>query len=874
MVDLDSRTTQGNLCREMRSSAVLSLSIALLLASFRPAAQQSPARAIVSRANLVYSSTVARSEEGLPIGNGRMGTLVWTTPGALKFQINRVDVQPINKDTRSFFERHSDYTGGAGFVDVELTGAGDDVFAADATAQRLSIYEGILDIKARSVNARVLAWHERDVIAIEIDARRTTPEPIQVNLRMLRSGSQHLGGAMEAMIAGREVTVRTREHTARSRISARDGRLLLTQDFEEGGHRAQSAVAVALLGRRTVTRFANETEVRLVSPAAAGRIVVLIGSAAAVGTGHDVAADALRNVDAAAAKSFDDLAGENAEWWYGFWERGTIDLHSADGVAEYVADNYHYYLYLMGATSRGAFPPKFNGMLWNTAGDLRTWGSQHWFANLSCYYEALFAANRIELIDPVFSMYSGMFDAAANAARQQWGSEGIYIPETVWFDGLATLPGEIAAEMRDLYLLRKPWSQRSAEFLEYARTGHPHSSRWNWWADGRWLNGAWVPTERPTAPFSPVNHILGTTAKVAYLYWRRYEYTQDKAWLSARAYPMIKGAAEFYRHFPNLRKEGDGKYHIHHVNSNESVMGAHDTDEDLSAMRGIFAAAIRASELLDRDATLRAEWQERLSNLAPLPTSDHPDALGPADYTGPPVLVRGLKPTANDNSGFTPDGNSLPMWFFDLVNLESPDSRMLAAANATFDRVYRAGINEKTAVGVLSKWAIAGATLGRADATRFLVPNQMRALTAERDTAYLGGRPLANRLTLREGPQALDAERLGRAAEALQLALVQSAPGVPGGDPVLRLFAAWPDEWDARFALRARGGFVVSASRKAGLTEWVEIHSESGSVARVRNPWGSGAVVLTRNGKATEQLKGPLLVFDTEIGEVVTLRIE
>jgi len=174
----------------------------------------------------------------------------------------------------------------------------------------------------------------------------------------------------------------------------------------------------------------------------------------------------------------------------------------------------------------------------------------------------------------------------------------------------------------------------------------------------------------------------------------------------------------------------------------------------------------------------------------------------------------------------------------------------------------------------LSKWAIAGATLGRADATRFLVPNQMRALTAERDTAYLGGRPLANRLTLREGPQALDAERLGRAAEALQLALVQSAPGVPGGDPVLRLFAAWPDEWDARFALRARGGFVVSASRKAGLTEWVEIHSESGSVARVRNPWGSGAVVLTRNGKATEQLKGPLLVFDTEIGEVVTLRIE
>jgi hypothetical protein len=236
------------------------------------------------------------------------------------------------------------------------------------------------------------------------------------------------------------------------------------------------------------------------------------------------------------------------------------------------------------------------------------------------------------------------------------------------------------------------------------------------------------------------------------------------------------------------------------------------------------------------------------------------------------VFVRGLKPTANNNAGFTPDGNSLPKWFFDLVNLESPDKTMLAAANATFDRTYRTGITSATAVGVLSKWAIAGTTLGRVDATRFLVPNQIRALTAERETAYLGGRPLVNRLTLREGPQALDAERLGRAAEALQPALLQSAPGVPGGDSVIRLFPAWPDEWDARFTLRARGGFVVTAARKAGRTEFVQLRSEAGATARVRNPWGAGAISLYRNGKRAEQRNGSLLTFDTEIGEVVEIR--
>jgi hypothetical protein len=34
---------------------------------------------------------------------------------------------------------------------------------------------------------------------------------------------------------------------------------------------------------------------------------------------------------------------------------------------------------------------------------------------------------------------------------------------------------------------------------------------------------------------------------------------------------MLRGVAEFYRNYPNMRKGEDGKYHIHDVNSNESV---------------------------------------------------------------------------------------------------------------------------------------------------------------------------------------------------------------------------------------------------------------------------------------------------------------
>ncbi|MHC4240457.1 MAG: glycosyl hydrolase family 95 catalytic domain-containing protein, partial [Planctomycetota bacterium] len=65
-------------------------------------------RNLVSRADLTYDKPVPRREEGLPVGNGTMGSLVWTSPSALKFQINRVDVYANNSYTNSFNRRDWD----------------------------------------------------------------------------------------------------------------------------------------------------------------------------------------------------------------------------------------------------------------------------------------------------------------------------------------------------------------------------------------------------------------------------------------------------------------------------------------------------------------------------------------------------------------------------------------------------------------------------------------------------------------------------------------------------------------------------------------------------------------------------------------------
>jgi hypothetical protein len=329
---------------------------------------------------------------------------------------------------------------------------------------------------------------------------------------------------------------------------------------------------------------------------------------------------------------------------------------------------------------------------------------------------------------------------------------------------------------------------------------------------------------------------------------------------------MLKGAAELYRNYPNLRKDSDGRVHIHGTNSNESIWGGTDSDEDLSSLRGLLPVAIRAAEILKIDPELRASWRELLEQLTPLPTSSDPDAVKPESYSGPRVFVRSRRPVVR-GQGFLPDANSLPMWFFDLCAVETRDAFMRQTADATFDRYFANGINDKTPVSVLSKLAIAAASLGRADAVRHLIPNQIRALQAERATAYLGGRPLANRMTLREGPQALDAQRLGRAAEALQLALLQSMPPSPGEEPILRVFPACPPEWDAAFTLLARGAFLVTASRRRGQVEFVELESRAGATCQLRNPWGEREVTLHRDGRPAEKMSGSLLRLETRAGE-------
>jgi hypothetical protein len=823
-------------------------------------------RRLVSRADLHYDQPATRSEEGMPVGNGTMGSLVWTTPDALHFQINRADVHAVNCTSNSFPRISTDYASGCGYVDISFVDFGEDVFSGPSFRQHLSVYDALMTARGAGVTARVLAWTEQDVFAVEIDDQRQQPAPINIDLRMLRYSMEYVPGRNYELASRHAVMVRTNAHTATSRLNILDNRIALTQAFEEDEYYNGSAVAIAVSGRRAKARYLNDSTVRLSAAPGKGRFTVLIASASSYARAEDVAALAGKKLDAALAEGFTGLMAANQRWWHSFWSKGFVHLHSSDRTADYVEENYTYFLYVMGASSRGPYPPRFGGMIWYTTGDMREWGSEHWWNNDGAYYEGLLPANRLEQMDPVFRMYSGKFDCYAEAAAKQWGSKGVWIPETTWFDGLENFPDDLMAEMRELFLLRKPWDQRSEKFRRYERVKQMCNSRWNFESyAGKWETGTWVRGDYGKGPFGYVTHILSSTAKIAFLYWLRYDLSRDEAFLRESAYPMLKGTVEFYRNFPNLKKESDGKYHIYHVNNFEAIWNTQDTQEDLSAIRGITPLAIAASRILGVDHELQPLWQEFLDNLAPLPTNETTHTR----KSNEPIVWVG--------SGAPGTGRAveLPTAFYDLCTMATEDPEMAAIGKATYDSVTADGVNEKTPCAAMSRATVSAAKMGRPDHLRFLLPNQLRRLAPEHDDCDWEGAGkigvMRNRMSLREGPGCIEFERGGLAARALHAALLMDSPPAPGGASIIHVFAAWPNDWDAEFTLLARGAFLVTSALKDGRIEFVELKSQVGGDCQLRNPWGDADVVLFRNGRQAEDATGSLLKFTTARDEALLI---
>lgn len=123
---------------------------------------------------------------------------------------------------------------------------------------------------------------------------------------------------------------------------------------------------------------------------------------------------------------------------------------------------------------------------------------------------------------------------------------------------------------------------------------------------------------RGTAPVNAANHGIWVTgaAWLSESLWEHYQFTQDKAFLQNRAYPAMKGAAEFF--VANLVKDPKTGYLISTPSNSPEHGGlVAGPTMDHQIIRELFKNTIAAAKTLGVDAGFSKTLQEKYSQIAP-----------------------------------------------------------------------------------------------------------------------------------------------------------------------------------------------------------------------------------------------------------------
>jgi alpha-L-fucosidase 2 len=106
-------------------------------------------------------------------------------------------------------------------------------------------------------------------------------------------------------------------------------------------------------------------------------------------------------------------------------------------------------------------------------------------------------------------------------------------------------------------------------------------------------------------------------------------------------------------------------------------------------------------------------------------------------------------------------------------------------------------------------------------------------------------------------------ESMSVLATAINESLLQSYDGV------LRVFPAFPSDRNGRFTLHAEGGFVVSSEIKSGKVQWICIESRLGNICNLALPWNKA--ICQSNLRKKQQITGNLATIKTIKNEVITI---
>ena len=295
--------------------------------------------------------------------------------------------------------------------------------------------------------------------------------------------------------------------------------------------------------------------------------------------------------------------------------------------------------------------------------------------------------------------------------------------------------------------------------------------------------------------------------------WHRYLYQGDKAYL-AKIYPILKGAATFYADFLVEHP----KYHWLVVNpgsSPENAPAAHEgssldagTTMDNQIAFDVFSSTIRAAEILQKDASFADSLRQMRKRLPPMHVGQHgqlqewlDDVDDPNDHHRHVSHLYGLFPSDQISAYRTPE--------------------LFSAARTTL--LNRGDVSTGWSMGWKVNW---WARLQDGNHAFTLIKSQLSPLGTSKE-----GGGTYNNLFDAHPPFQIDGN-FGCTSGITEM-LMQSADGA------VHLLPALPDIWPAGNigGLLAQGGFeLVNMQWKDGKLTKVEVKSRLGGNLRLRVP--------------------------------------